>query len=28
MPDQKQHRIYPPLLTAARELRQPQTPAE
>jgi very-short-patch-repair endonuclease len=28
MPDEKQHRIYPPLLTAARELRQPQTPAE
>lgn len=28
MPDEKQHRIYPPLLTAARELRQPQTSAE
>ena len=28
MPDEKQHRLYPPLLTAARELRQPQTPAE
>ncbi|CAG0998898.1 hypothetical protein GPROT1_03704 [Gammaproteobacteria bacterium] len=28
MPDEKQHRIYPPLLAAARELRQPQTPAE
>jgi very-short-patch-repair endonuclease len=28
MPDEKHHRIYPPLLTAARELRQPQTPAE
>lgn len=28
MPDEKQHRIYPPLLQAARELRQPQTPAE
>jgi very-short-patch-repair endonuclease len=28
MPAEKQHRIYPPLLTAARELRQPQTPAE
>jgi len=28
MPDEKLHRIYLPLLTAARELRQPQTPAE
>jgi len=28
MPDEKQHRIYPSLLQAARELRQPQTPAE
>jgi very-short-patch-repair endonuclease len=28
MPTEKQHRIYPPLLNAARELRQPQTPAE
>jgi very-short-patch-repair endonuclease len=28
MPDDKLHRIYPPLLQAARELRQPQTPAE
>ncbi len=28
MPTDKQHRLYPPLLTAARELRQPQTPAE
>ncbi len=28
MPDEKQHRLYPPLLQAARELRQPQTPAE
>ena len=28
MPDDKQHRLYPPLLQAARELRQPQTPAE
>jgi very-short-patch-repair endonuclease len=24
----KSHRIYPPILAAARELRQPQTPAE
>ncbi len=28
MPNEKQHRLYPPLLQAARELRQPQTPAE
>jgi len=28
MPDEKLHRIYPPLLQAAHELRQPQTPAE
>ena len=28
MPTEKHHRIYPPLLQAARELRQPQTPAE
>ena len=28
MPAEKLHRIYPPLLQAARELRQPQTPAE
>ena len=28
MPDEKLHRVYPPLLAAARELRQPQTPAE
>jgi very-short-patch-repair endonuclease len=28
MLDEKLHRIYPKLLTAARELRQPQTPAE
>ena len=28
MPDEKQHRIYPLLLQVARELRQPQTPAE
>ena len=28
MSDGKQHRIYPPLLQAAHELRQPQTPAE
>ena len=28
MSDEKQHRLYPPLLAAARELRQPQTPAE
>ncbi len=28
MPAEKQHRIYPPLLAAARELCQPQTPAE
>jgi very-short-patch-repair endonuclease len=28
MPIEKQHRLYPPLLQAARELRQPQTPAE
>jgi very-short-patch-repair endonuclease len=28
MPDDKQHRLYPPLLNAARELRQPQTPPE
>jgi very-short-patch-repair endonuclease len=28
MPAEKQHRIYPPLLRAARELRHPQTPAE
>jgi very-short-patch-repair endonuclease len=27
MPE-KRHRIYPPLLAWARELRQPQTPAE
>jgi len=26
MPDEKQHRVYPPFLSAARELRQPQTP--
>ena len=25
---EKQHRIYPPILAHARELRQPQTPAE
>ncbi|HET7377519.1 MAG TPA: DUF559 domain-containing protein, partial [Anaerolineae bacterium] len=24
----KQHRVYPPILAAARELRHPQTPAE
>jgi very-short-patch-repair endonuclease len=28
MSNEKQHRIYPPILQAARELRQPQTPAE
>ncbi len=28
MTTDKQHRIYPPILAAARELRQPQTPAE
>ncbi len=28
VPDEKQHRVYPLLLQAARELRQPQTPAE
>ena len=28
MPDEKQHRLYPPILQAARELRQPQTFAE
>jgi very-short-patch-repair endonuclease len=28
MPNEKQHRLYPPILQAARELRQPQTPAE
>ena len=28
MPNERQHRIYPLLLQAARELRQPQTPAE
>lgn len=28
MPTEKQHRLYPPILQAARELRQPQTPAE
>ncbi len=28
MPNEKRHRIYPPLLQAAHELRQPQTPAE
>ena len=28
MPNEKQHRIYPPILQAAHELRQPQTPAE
>ena len=28
MPDEKRHRLNPPLLQAARELRQPQTPAE
>ncbi|MFZ2362425.1 MAG: DUF559 domain-containing protein [Anaerolineae bacterium] len=26
--DQRRHRIYPPILERARELRQPQTPAE
>ena len=25
---ERRHRIYPPILQAARELRQPQTPAE
>ena len=28
MSNEKQHRVYPPLLQAAHELRQPQTPAE
>jgi very-short-patch-repair endonuclease len=28
MPNEKQHRIYPPLLARAREMRHPQTPAE
>ncbi|MGA9347784.1 MAG: RecQ family ATP-dependent DNA helicase [Anaerolineae bacterium] len=28
MAEKKQHRIYPPILASARELRQPQTPAE
>ena len=28
MPREKKHRIYPPILAAARELRQPQTPME
>ncbi len=28
MPTEKRHRIYPPILQAAHELRQPQTPAE
>jgi very-short-patch-repair endonuclease len=28
MSNEKQHRIYPPILQAAHELRQPQTPAE
>jgi very-short-patch-repair endonuclease len=28
MPIEKQHRLYPLILQAARELRQPQTPAE
>src|SRR5512143_1668684 len=28
MPTEKQHRLYPPILQATRELRQPQTPAE
>lgn len=28
MPNEKLHRIYPPVLQAAHELRQPQTPAE
>lgn len=28
MPNDKHHRLYPPILAAARELRQPQTPAE
>ena len=28
MSTEKQHRLYPPILQAARELRQPQTPAE
>ena len=28
MTTEKQHRIYPPILARARELRQPQTPAE
>ncbi len=28
MPTEKQHRLYPPILQAARELRHPQTPAE
>jgi very-short-patch-repair endonuclease len=28
MSNPKRHRIYPPILAAARELRQPQTPAE
>ncbi len=28
MARKKQHRIYPPILASARELRQPQTPAE
>ncbi|HSD84765.1 MAG TPA: endonuclease domain-containing protein [Anaerolineae bacterium] len=28
MPHEKQHRLYPPILQAARELRRPQTPAE
>jgi ATP-dependent DNA helicase RecQ len=28
MTEKKRHRIYPPILASARELRQPQTPAE
>ena len=28
MPDERLHRIYPPILERARELRQPQTAAE
>jgi very-short-patch-repair endonuclease len=28
MATEKQHRIYPPLLARAREMRHPQTPAE
>ncbi|HIP95769.1 MAG TPA: DUF559 domain-containing protein, partial [Anaerolineae bacterium] len=28
MNTEKQHRVYPPILARARELRQPQTPAE